>query len=85
MEYLIFKNPKIKYRKEAFGGLLRFDLNIFILNKREYNFLNKIKRYIRYSNLSKPDMKIADKFLKNNIVLKLKLSKANKIIERLQK
>lgn len=83
MDFFIFKNKFVKYRKESFGGIVSFNSNTYILNKKEYNLLDKInqKRYILKSSLNKSEIEICNKLIYNQIFLKLNFDKAKKILE----
>ena len=35
--FIIFKNPNLRYRKEEFGGIVKLKLRTFIINKKQYN------------------------------------------------
>ncbi|MBS3108811.1 hypothetical protein J4409_02970 [Candidatus Woesearchaeota archaeon] len=85
MEYIIFRNPKIIFRKEKFGGILRLDSSLLVIGKKEYDILNKQNKYSKYSLFNKKDIKIVDKFLKYNIFLKIEKTRAEELIQTTKK
>jgi len=40
MKQIIFKNPRIKARKEKFGGIIKTDKGIFIIEENAFKFLS---------------------------------------------
>lgn len=78
-KFVIFKNLNLKYRKESFGGIVKLNLKIFILNKKQYQLLDKIKKVVDYTLLNKFERKIADGFLEKNILLKVDLNRAKEL------
>ena len=81
MEYIIFKDPRLKYRKESFGGIAMLKFQTIILGKREFNFLEKFGKYKDYNLLNETEKKIADKFLNFGILIKIDKSKAEELIK----
>ncbi len=71
MDDIVFKNAKVLYRKEIFGGIAQYNSQLFILNKKQYDFLHGFRRYRYYSKLSFEEKQIIDEFLKNEIFLKI--------------
>ncbi len=81
MEFVIFKNPKVKYRGEDFGGIVESDFQFYILNKKQYKFLKNLNKFKYYDSLKKDEKKIVDKFLEKKILLKIESKRAEKIIK----
>lgn len=78
MSYLIFKNPRIKYRKEDFGGLLKTDKGIFIIDKDVFEFLNSFSQEME-DNISNSE--IINILLEVNGLIKIKQEDALCIIK----
>ena len=66
--FVIFKNPHLRYRKEEFGGIVKLKLKTLIINKKQYNLIEKIKKVLVYSDLGDVDRKIANKLLKFSLL-----------------
>tara|TARA_Y100000310_G_C20610734_1_gene777849 strand:+ start:1149 stop:1415 length:267 start_codon:yes stop_codon:yes gene_type:complete len=77
--FVIFKNPHLRYRKENFGGIVKLKLKTLIINKRQYELIKKIKKVLVYNKLNNLDKKITDKLIENNILLKVDLSRAREL------
>ncbi len=77
--FVIFKNPYLRYRKEAFGGVVKLQLKTLIINKRQYNLIQAIKKVLIYKELNNSDKKIVDKLIENNILLKVNLNRAKEL------
>ena len=71
MKNIIFKNKRVIYRKESFGGIAQYNSQLFILDKEQFAFIKKFKKYISYSRLNKKEKQIVDEFLKHEIFLKI--------------
>lgn len=82
MEYIIFRNPRVLYREESFGGIVKSNYQLLILGRKEFDIFKKLERYIDYSSLNKKEKVIADKFLELKIFLKINKSKAEKLISK---
>jgi hypothetical protein len=84
MDFIIFKNKYIKYRKEDFGGLVSVNNFLYLLDKTEYRLIKKIEqiKYIKESELDADELEIAKKLVHNKIFLKIDLEKAEKILNR---
>ena len=41
--FVIFKNPYLRYRKEEFGGVVKLKLKTLIINKQQYKLIEKIR------------------------------------------
>jgi len=77
--FVVFKNPHLRYRKEEFGGIAKLQVNTLILNKKQYELINNLKKISVYSSFSDYDKKIVDKLIENNILLKVDLNRAKKL------
>jgi hypothetical protein len=84
MDFIIFKNKYIKYRKEDFGGLILVNNFLYILDKEEYDLINKINlaRYMKESELNTNELRVIKRLLHNKILLRIDLEKAEKILNR---
>lgn len=78
-DFVIFKNPNLRYRKEEFGGIVKLKLKTLIINKRQYNLINKIDKVLVYGDLNGSDQKIVDKLIENNLLLRVNLERAKKL------
>ena len=78
-DFVVFKNPHLRYRKEEFGGIAKLQVNTLILNKKQYELINNLKKISVYSSFSDYDKKIVDKLIENNILLKVNLNKAKEL------
>jgi len=74
--FVIFKNPYIRYREEVFGGIAKIILKTYILNKAQYSFIDKIDKVIVYGDLKEIEKKIAKKLIDEGLLLKVGLEKA---------
>ncbi len=79
MDFVIFKNPNLRYRKEDFGGIVKLQLKTLIINKKQYNLINKIEKILVYNSLSNSDKKIADKLIENHVLLKVDINRAKEL------
>lgn len=77
--FVIFKNPNLRYRNEEFGGIARLNLKTFILNKIQYNLIERIQRIILYGNLTSTEKKVADRLIDEKILLKINLERAREL------
>jgi len=77
--FVIFKSPYLRYRKEEFGGIAKLNLKTFIINKIQYKLIEKIKKVLVYGNLTKTEQKVADKLIENKLLLKVDLERAKKL------
>lgn len=77
--FVIFKNPHLRHREEEFGGIVKLQLKTFIINKRQYEKIKKIKKILIYSTLNNSDKQIINKLIENNILLKVNLSRAREL------
>ncbi|MEA3248615.1 MAG: hypothetical protein U9Q73_02825 [Nanoarchaeota archaeon] len=77
--FVIFKNPSLRYRKETFGGIAKIILKTFILNKSQYSLINKIEKIIVYRDLSETEKKIADKLILEGLLLKVDIERAKEL------
>jgi len=77
--FVIFKNPHLRYRKEEFGGVVKLKLKTLIINKQQYKLIEKIKKVLVYGDLEDFEKKIANKLIENNIFLKVDLDKAKEL------
>ena len=79
MNFVVFKNPYLRYRKEDFGGIVKLQLKTLIINKKQYNLINKIEKILVYNSLSNFDKKIVDKLIENHILLKVDINRAKEL------
>ena len=77
--FVIFKNPNLRYRKEEFGGIVKLKLKTLIINKQQYNLIDRIKKVLIYRDLEDVDKKIVNKLIENNILLKVDLKRAKEL------
>jgi len=77
--FVIFKNPYLRYRKEDFGGIVKLKLKTLIINKKQYNLIDKINKVLVYGDLNDSDKKIVDKLIENNVLLKVNLERAKEL------
>ena len=77
MEYVVFRNPRILYRSEEYGGLISIGLELFIITKEEHDFLKKLdeKKFTLEKNLNDEEKKMMNKFVKKNIVIKVEYNR----------
>lgn len=78
-DFVIFKNPNLRYRKEEFGGIVKLKLRTMIINKSQYELIDKIKKVLVYSRLNNKEKKMADKLIENYVLLKVDLKKAREL------
>lgn len=77
--FVIFKNPYLRYRKEDFGGVVKLQLKTLIINKKQYELINNIKKVLVYNSLNNLDKQIAEKLIKENILLKVNINRAKEL------
>jgi hypothetical protein len=75
-DFVIFKSPYLRYRKEEFGGIAKLNLKTFIINKIQYKLIEKIKKVLVYGELTKLEQNVADKLIENKLLLKVDLERA---------
>jgi hypothetical protein len=75
-DFVIFKNPHLRYRKEEFGGIAKLQLKTMLINKSQYKLINNIKKLLVYSKLNPVERKLVDKLIENNLLLKVDLKRA---------
>jgi hypothetical protein len=78
-DFVIFKNPDLRYRKEEFGGIVKLKLKTMLINKSQYELIDRIKKVLIYSKLNDKEKKMADKLIENNILLKVELNRAKEL------
>ena len=78
-DFVLFKNPYLRYRKEEFGGIVKLKLKTLLINKKQYNLIDRIKKVLVYSSLSNTDKNIAHKLVENNILLRVDLERAKEL------
>lgn len=78
-DFVIFKNPDLRYRKEEFGGIVKLKLKTMLINKSQYELIDRIKKVLIYSKLNNKEKKMADKLIENYILLKVDLNKAKEL------
>lgn len=81
--FVLFKHPKVRVRKENFGGIAKTEDGLYILNKKAYKLFESIKNNPTYSDLTKnkESKEIIDELLERRIILKIDKKKANEIIK----
>jgi len=77
--FVIFKNPFLRYRCEDFGGIAKIKLKTFIINKKQYDLIAKIKKILVFTDLDNTEKKIAEKLIENNILLKVDIDRAKEL------
>ena len=77
--FVIFKSPYLRYRKEEFGGIAKLNLKTFIINKIQYNLIDKIKKVLVYGELNQIEQKVANKLIENKLLLKVDLERAKEL------
>lgn len=77
--FVIFKSPYLRYRKEEFGGIAKLNLKTFIINKLQYNLIDKTKKVLVYGGLNQIEQKVADKLIENKLLLKVDLERAKEL------
>lgn len=75
-DFVIFKNPHLRYRKEEFGGIAKLQLKTMLINKSQYKLINNLKKVLVYSELNYKEKKLVDKLIENNLLLKVDLNRA---------
>lgn len=77
--FVIFKSPYLRYRKEEFGGIAKLNLKTFIINKLQYDLIERIKKVLVYGELTQIEQKVADKLIENKLLLKVGLERAKEL------
>jgi hypothetical protein len=77
--FVIFKSPYLRYRKEEFGGIAKLNLKTFIINKIQYNLIDKIEKVLVYGELNQIEQKVVDKLIENKLLLKVDLGRAKEL------
>jgi len=77
--FVIFKSPYLRYRKEEFGGIVKLNLKTFIINKIQYDLIDKTKKVLVYGELNQIEQKVADKLIENKLLLKVDLERAKEL------
>ena len=77
--FVIFKSPNHRYRKEEFGGVVKLILKTLLINKQQYDFIEKIEKFLIYEDLDNTEKEIAKKLIENNILLKVDLERAKEL------
>jgi len=77
--FVIFKSPYLRYRKEEFGGIAKLNLKTFIINKIQHDLIEKIKKVLVYGELTQIEQKVADKLIENKLLLKVDLERAKEL------
>ena len=78
-DFVIFKNPDLRYRKEEFGGIVKLKLKTMLINKSQYELIDRIKKVLIYSKLNNKEKMMADKLIENYILLKVDLKRAKEL------
>jgi len=83
--YILFRNPKVKYRKEEYGGIVKTREGMFIIDKKTFKILETINGAKTYSEIAvdKETKKIVDDLLKLSIILPIKKKVVEKIKQKL--
>ncbi|MDQ1770768.1 hypothetical protein GQR60_06285 [Labilibaculum sp. A4] len=68
---VVFKNTKVIFREELFGGIAQYNSQLFYLNKVQFKLLSEFKGFKQYSFLPIDEKEIIDEFLKHDIFLKI--------------
>ncbi len=78
-DFIIFKNPNLRFRQEDFGGVAKLKLKTLILNRQQYKLITGIKKFLVYNKLGDSERKIADKLIERDIFLKIDLTRAREL------
>lgn len=78
-DFVIFRNPDLRYRSEEFGGILRLNLMIFLINTKQFDLISNLKKIRLYSDLTDIEKKIVDKLLEKKILFKVTLERAKEL------
>ena len=80
-DFILFKNPNMKYRKEKFGGIIKTENGLYIIDHKTLDLLEIIDTTKTYKDVinNKESDKIIQKLIKLGAVLKISKKKANKI------
>ena len=70
MDNMIFRNPRIKFRSEEFGGIVKTDKGLFLLNHEAYNLL-KNANIERSESFYEEIIHIVEKLLSINAIIKI--------------
>ncbi|MBU4308830.1 MAG: hypothetical protein KJ566_03485 [Nanoarchaeota archaeon] len=84
MEYVVFRNPRMLYREEEYGGLISIGSNLFIIKKEEHKFLKKLdeKKFILEKDLTEKEKKMIKKFTEKNIIIRVEYDKIKDKIKK---
>ncbi len=77
--FVIFKSPYLRYRKEEFGGIAKLNLKTFIINKIQFALIDKIEKVLVYGDLTETEKKVVDKLIENKLLLKVNLKRAREL------
>ncbi len=77
--FVIFKSPYLRYRKEDFGGIAKLRLKTFLLSRKQISLIERMRKVLIYGNLNEIERKIADKLIENEILLKVSLERAKQL------
>jgi hypothetical protein len=77
--YIIFRNPNIKYREESFGGIIKHRRKFLLINRDYYKILSGFKKTVLYSSFNEDEKKIIDFFTQKEILLKIDLKRAKQL------
>ncbi len=80
-EYILFKHPDLKIRKEKFGGIIKTVRGLFLIDKKAYCLLKKIDNKKTYSELTEENesKKVIEDLLKLKIILKIEVGRAERV------
>lgn len=86
-EYILFKHPELKIRKEKFGGIIKTAEGLFLIDEKAYCLLNNIDNKKKYSELAreKESKKIIEDLLKLKVILKIEERRAERVRNSNQK
>jgi hypothetical protein len=74
--FVIFKSPYLRYRKEDFGGVVKLNSKTFIVNRKQYILIDNMDKVLVYNSLNDEEKQIVDALVNENILLKTDIERA---------
>ena len=78
-KFVIFRNANLRYRSEGFGGILRLNFSMFLINKKQFDLISNLDKVKVYSDLGDIEKMIVDRLIENKILLKVNLERAKEL------
>ncbi|HJX50924.1 MAG TPA: hypothetical protein VJ438_05685 [Candidatus Nanoarchaeia archaeon] len=80
-EFILFKHPDLKFRKENFGGIVKTNGGLYIIDKRAFNIIHKINNKKTYSELTVDEQSknIINELIRIGVILKINKKRADQI------